>query len=111
MLLNSKNLRTDQILNEILKLITGEICSYLEQTFNDFLTVGHNFLNFEESIVVILPQYKGKIDETSLKIDQTISLLNRIGKIIGETLAVKISFINTAHKLQLNIHFGGQRRS
>lgn len=101
----------DQIPNEVLKLISGEIVNYLELIFNDSLELGHYPLHFKESVVVILRKHGGNRDYTSPKNYWPISLLNTIGKIMEAILATRISFMATAHSLLPTSHFGGRRGS
>ena len=112
-----KHLRTrkapgpDQIPNEVLKVIAVEICSYLQQIFNDSLTLAYYPLHFKECIVVILRKHGGNRDFTSPKSYRPISLLNTIGKIMEAILATRISYMATTHNLLPRTHFGSRRGS
>ena len=101
----------DQIPNEVLKLVACEICSHLEQMFNDSPTLGHYPSHFKEFIIVILRKHGGNRDYTSPKSYRPISLLNTIGKIMEAILATRISFMATTHNLLPTTHFGGRRGS
>lgn len=100
-----------QIPNEILKVIACEICSFLEQIFNDSLALGHYPSHFKETIVVILRKIGGNRDYTSPKSYRPISLLNTLGKIMEAILATRISYMATAHNLLPKTHFGGRQES
>ena len=108
-----KRLRTrkapgpDQIPNEVLKATAHEICSYLEQIFNDSLILGHYLLHFKKSIIVILHKHGGNQDYTSPKSYRLISLLSILGKIMKAILATRISYMAMTHNLFSKTHFGG----
>ena len=103
-----KALGPDEIPNEVLKVIAIEICSYLQQIFNDSLTLAYYPLHFKESIVVILRKHGGNRDYTSPKSYRSISLLNTIGKIMEAILVTRISYMATTHSLLPKTHFGGR---
>ena len=48
----------DQTSNEVLKVIMPEISGYLEQIFNDSLSIGYYSAHFKESIIIILRKQK-----------------------------------------------------
>ena len=102
-----KALGPDQIPNEVLKVIAIEICSYLQQIFNDSFTLAYYLLHFKESIIVILRKHGSNKDYTSPKSYRPISLLNTIGKIMEAILATRISYMATTHSLLPKTHFGG----
>ncbi len=82
---------SDQILNEVLKVIRPQISSHLEQIFNDSFSIGYYPAHFKEAIIIILRKEEGNRDFTSLKNYRPISLLNTLGKIMEAVLAAKIS--------------------
>ena len=108
---SKKALRPDQIPNKVLKAIACEICSYLEQIFNDSLRLGHYPTHFKESIIVILRKHRGNRDYTNPKNYWPINLLNTLGKIMEAILATRISYMATRHNLLPKTHFGGRRGS
>lgn len=105
---SKKEPRPDQIPNEVLKAIACEICSYLEQIFNDSLKLGHYPTHFKESIIVILRKHGANRDYTNPKSYRPISLLNTLGKIMEAILATRISYMATRHNLLPKTHFGGR---
>lgn len=71
----------NQIPNEVLKVIMPEIGSYLEQIFNDSLSLGYYPSHFKESIIIILRKEGATRDYTNPKSYRPISLLNTVEKL------------------------------
>ena len=103
-----KVLESDQILNKVLKALACEICSYLEQVFNNSLKLSHYFLHFRRSVIVIMCKPKGNWDYINLKNYWPINQLNTLGKIIEAILATNIIYIAIVYNLLPKTHFGGQ---
>lgn len=73
--------------------------------FNNFFIFIYYCLYFKKSIIVILCKYGGNKNFISQKDHRSIKLLNIINQIIDVILAIKISYIVTAHHLLLNTYF------
>lgn len=107
---NWKTFRLDQILDEVVKLISQKICSYLEQIFNNLLILCHYLFSFKKSIIVILQKQKNIRDYTNLQNYRLISFINTISKIMEAILVIKIGYIATIYNFLFSLYFRGCQR-
>ncbi len=84
-----------------------EITGYLEQIFNDYLSIDYYPAHFRELVIITLHKLGGNRDYTNMKHNRPISVLNTRGKIIEVIIAVRIRYMAIGHKLLPTTHFGG----